>query len=186
MGEWQQELAAKWFNQSSIIQRAGTHWDLLPVVTVSGLRLFVVSQEVIPSFSASLAVLLQNVLRQPPGGWGQRTHVHTRIPAHTLKNNCTFVTKPCTDGVSHLQVSRIADSEDSVMLMLGRCLPHIVPNVLLAKREVTPPLSQTLLFISWCSLHPARCCHHHRLLLEVFNRYTHSGKAMQSENFPSI
>lgn len=23
------------------------------------------------------------------------------------------------------------------MLMLGRCLPHIVPNVLLAKREVT-------------------------------------------------
>lgn len=34
------------------------------------------------------------------------------------------------------QVSRIADSEDSVMLMLGRCLPHIVPNVLLAKREV--------------------------------------------------
>lgn len=35
-----------------------------------------------------------------------------------------------------LQVSRIADSEKSVMLMLGRCLPHIVPNVLLAKREV--------------------------------------------------
>lgn len=35
------------------------------------------------------------------------------------------------------QVSRIADSEESVMLMLGRCLPHIVPNVLLAKREVS-------------------------------------------------
>ncbi|KAH0617982.1 hypothetical protein JD844_016820 [Phrynosoma platyrhinos] len=34
------------------------------------------------------------------------------------------------------EVSRIADSEKSVMLMLGRCLPHIVPNVLLAKREV--------------------------------------------------
>ncbi|KAL7984564.1 hypothetical protein Chor_003134 [Crotalus horridus] len=33
------------------------------------------------------------------------------------------------------EVSRIADSEKSVMLMLGRCLPHIVPNVLLAKRE---------------------------------------------------
>ncbi|MED6290209.1 hypothetical protein CHARACLAT_010775 [Characodon lateralis] len=33
------------------------------------------------------------------------------------------------------EVSRIADSEESVMLMLGRCLPHIVPNVLLAKRE---------------------------------------------------
>lgn len=38
--------------------------------------------------------------------------------------------------VFHLQVSRIADSENGVMLMLGRCLPHIVPNVLLAKREV--------------------------------------------------
>ncbi|XP_008579891.1 PREDICTED: lisH domain and HEAT repeat-containing protein KIAA1468 homolog [Galeopterus variegatus] len=35
----------------------------------------------------------------------------------------------------HIMVSRIADSEKSVMLMLGRCLPHIVPNVLLAKRE---------------------------------------------------
>ncbi len=38
------------------------------------------------------------------------------------------------------KVSRIADSEQSVMLMLGRCLPHIVPNVLLAKREVTHDL----------------------------------------------
>uniref|UniRef100_A0A8C8SVM3 RAB11 binding and LisH domain, coiled-coil and HEAT repeat containing n=1 Tax=Pelusios castaneus TaxID=367368 RepID=A0A8C8SVM3_9SAUR len=28
------------------------------------------------------------------------------------------------------EVSRIADSEKSVMLMLGRCLPHIVPNVI--------------------------------------------------------
>ncbi|XP_004467299.1 RAB11-binding protein RELCH isoform X3 [Dasypus novemcinctus] len=38
------------------------------------------------------------------------------------------------------EVSRIADSEKSVMLMLGRCLPHIVPNVLLAKREELIPL----------------------------------------------
>lgn len=38
------------------------------------------------------------------------------------------------------------------MLMLGRCLPHIVPNVLLAKREVTPssaaPVHQPLLTVS--------------------------------------
>jgi hypothetical protein len=38
------------------------------------------------------------------------------------------------------------------MLMLGRCLPHIVPNVLLAKREVRPikvpqPRSPIMLFI---------------------------------------
>ncbi|CAB1349924.1 unnamed protein product [Coregonus sp. 'balchen'] len=38
------------------------------------------------------------------------------------------------------EVSRIADNEESVMLMLGRCLPHIVPNVLLAKREELIPL----------------------------------------------
>ncbi|KAM4705579.1 RAB11-binding protein RELCH isoform 1-T1 [Rhinophrynus dorsalis] len=38
------------------------------------------------------------------------------------------------------EVSRIADSENGVMLMLGRCLPHIVPNVLLAKREELIPL----------------------------------------------
>ncbi|XP_030059094.1 RAB11-binding protein RELCH isoform X2 [Microcaecilia unicolor] len=38
------------------------------------------------------------------------------------------------------EVSRIADSEKGVMLMLGRCLPHIVPNVLLAKREELIPL----------------------------------------------
>ncbi|XP_043850352.1 RAB11-binding protein RELCH isoform X4 [Dromiciops gliroides] len=38
------------------------------------------------------------------------------------------------------EVSRIADSEKNVMLMLGRCLPHIVPNVLLAKREELIPL----------------------------------------------
>uniref|UniRef100_A0ABM5GAH0 RAB11-binding protein RELCH isoform X2 n=1 Tax=Pogona vitticeps TaxID=103695 RepID=A0ABM5GAH0_9SAUR len=38
------------------------------------------------------------------------------------------------------EVSQIADSEKSVMLMLGRCLPHIVPNVLLAKREELIPL----------------------------------------------
>ncbi|XP_048449010.1 RAB11-binding protein RELCH-like [Rhincodon typus] len=40
-----------------------------------------------------------------------------------------------TDSRLGAEVSRIADSEQCVMLMLGRCLPHIVPNVLLAKRE---------------------------------------------------
>uniref|UniRef100_A0A8C1JRJ3 RAB11 binding and LisH domain, coiled-coil and HEAT repeat containing n=1 Tax=Cyprinus carpio TaxID=7962 RepID=A0A8C1JRJ3_CYPCA len=45
-----------------------------------------------------------------------------------------------TDSRLGSEVSRIADSEQSVMLMLGRCLPHIVPNVLLAKREELIPL----------------------------------------------
>uniref|UniRef100_A0A8C7QA97 RAB11 binding and LisH domain, coiled-coil and HEAT repeat containing n=1 Tax=Oncorhynchus mykiss TaxID=8022 RepID=A0A8C7QA97_ONCMY len=43
--------------------------------------------------------------------------------------------KMSADSRLGAEVSRIADNEESVMLMLGRCLPHIVPNVLLAKRE---------------------------------------------------
>ncbi|XP_026148160.1 RAB11-binding protein RELCH homolog isoform X9 [Mastacembelus armatus] len=46
----------------------------------------------------------------------------------------------CSDSRLGAEVSRLADSEESVMLMLGRCLPHIVPNVLLAKREELIPL----------------------------------------------
>uniref|UniRef100_A0A4W3JBE7 RAB11 binding and LisH domain, coiled-coil and HEAT repeat containing n=1 Tax=Callorhinchus milii TaxID=7868 RepID=A0A4W3JBE7_CALMI len=55
------------------------------------------------------------------------------------------------------EVSRIADSEKSVMLMLGRCLPHIVPNVLLAKRErMVVHLCQELIPLILCTacLHP--------------------------------
>uniref|UniRef100_A0AAR2J1H5 LisH domain and HEAT repeat-containing protein KIAA1468 n=1 Tax=Pygocentrus nattereri TaxID=42514 RepID=A0AAR2J1H5_PYGNA len=55
------------------------------------------------------------------------------------------------------EVSRIADSEESVMLMLGRCLPHIVPNVLLAKRErMVVHLCQELIPLILCTacLHP--------------------------------
>ncbi|XP_058620718.1 RAB11-binding protein RELCH homolog isoform X3 [Onychostoma macrolepis] len=55
------------------------------------------------------------------------------------------------------EVSRIADSEQSVMLMLGRCLPHIVPNVLLAKRErMVVHLCQELIPLILCTacLHP--------------------------------
>ncbi|KAF3829778.1 hypothetical protein GH733_001729 [Mirounga leonina] len=47
---------------------------------------------------------------------------------------------PSLETPQIVEVSRIADSEKSVMLMLGRCLPHIVPNVLLAKREELIPL----------------------------------------------
>ena len=36
------------------------------------------------------------------------------------------------------KVSSITDSDgEKVVLMLGRCLPYIVPNVILAKREVS-------------------------------------------------
>ncbi|XP_056869000.1 RAB11-binding protein RELCH homolog isoform X8 [Takifugu flavidus] len=63
----------------------------------------------------------------------------------------------CSDSRLGAEVSRIADSEDSVMLMLGRCLPHIVPNVLLAKRErMVAHLCQELIPLILCTacLHP--------------------------------
>ncbi|PKU43269.1 hypothetical protein llap_6421 [Limosa lapponica baueri] len=47
-----------------------------------------------------------------------------------------------------IEVSRIADSEKSVMLMLGRCLPHIVPNVLLAKREINHKYPERRLLVA--------------------------------------
>ncbi|XP_042608293.1 RAB11-binding protein RELCH homolog isoform X3 [Cyprinus carpio] len=62
-----------------------------------------------------------------------------------------------TDSRLGSEVSRIADSEQSVMLMLGRCLPHIVPNVLLAKRErMVVHLCQELIPLILCTacLHP--------------------------------
>uniref|UniRef100_A0A8C5PSV8 LisH domain and HEAT repeat-containing protein KIAA1468 n=1 Tax=Leptobrachium leishanense TaxID=445787 RepID=A0A8C5PSV8_9ANUR len=55
------------------------------------------------------------------------------------------------------EVSRISDSENGVLLMLGRCLPHIVPNVLLAKRErLIVHLCQELIPLILCTacLHP--------------------------------
>ncbi|XP_043575542.1 RAB11-binding protein RELCH homolog isoform X2 [Chiloscyllium plagiosum] len=62
-----------------------------------------------------------------------------------------------TDSRLGAEVSRIADSEQCVMLMLGRCLPHIVPNVLLAKREkMVIHLCQELIPLILCTacLHP--------------------------------
>ena len=35
-----------------------------------------------------------------------------------------------------LEVARPSDSPEQAVLQMARCLPHIVPNVILAKREV--------------------------------------------------
>ncbi|XP_077982155.1 RAB11-binding protein RELCH homolog [Glandiceps talaboti] len=48
-----------------------------------------------------------------------------------------------------VEVSKIAQSNENVVLMLARCLPHIVPNVLLAKREELIPV-----ILCTVSLHP--------------------------------
>ncbi|EEC17230.1 conserved hypothetical protein [Ixodes scapularis] len=46
-------------------------------------------------------------------------------------------------------VTHVAATGDEVVLMLSRCLPHIVPNVLLAKREASIPL-----LLAAINLHP--------------------------------
>ncbi|XP_029838748.3 RAB11-binding protein RELCH homolog isoform X2 [Ixodes scapularis] len=46
-------------------------------------------------------------------------------------------------------VTHVAATGDEVVLMLSRCLPHIVPNVLLAKREELVPL-----LLAAINLHP--------------------------------
>uniref|UniRef100_A0A4W5PL45 RAB11 binding and LisH domain, coiled-coil and HEAT repeat containing n=1 Tax=Hucho hucho TaxID=62062 RepID=A0A4W5PL45_9TELE len=72
-------------------------------------------------------------------GWGNgSTLPYVLSPAfqQALLSFC----KMSADSRLGAEVSRIADNEESVMLMLGRCLPHIVPNVLLAKREELIPL----------------------------------------------
>ena len=35
-----------------------------------------------------------------------------------------------------LEIAKLSDSSTDILQLLGRCLPHIVPNVILAKREV--------------------------------------------------
>ena len=35
-----------------------------------------------------------------------------------------------------LKVCKLSNADENVVLILARCLPHIVPNVLLNKREV--------------------------------------------------
>ena len=56
------------------------------------------------------------------------------------KNVATNRDKPY---IKLFQVSKIKDADQQkVVAMLARCLPHIVPNVLLAKREVSTQREQ--------------------------------------------
>ncbi|XP_076331644.1 RAB11-binding protein RELCH homolog isoform X1 [Tachypleus tridentatus] len=48
------------------------------------------------------------------------------------------------------EVAEVVDSCEKVVLMLGRCLPHIVPNVILAKREELIPV-----ILCTIGLHPS-------------------------------
>ncbi|XP_022049389.1 RAB11-binding protein RELCH homolog isoform X2 [Acanthochromis polyacanthus] len=90
---------------------------------------------------------------QPPVQFDQPNRKLSPVFQQALLSFCRM----CSDSRLGAEVSRIADSEESVMLMLGRCLPHIVPNVLLAKRErMVAHLCQELIPLILCTacLHP--------------------------------
>lgn len=48
----------------------------------------------------------------------------------------TQTQKPLSDNRIAMELQEVAESGSEVILMLARCLPHVVPNILLAKREV--------------------------------------------------
>uniref|UniRef100_A0A8C2ZWK1 RAB11 binding and LisH domain, coiled-coil and HEAT repeat containing n=1 Tax=Cyclopterus lumpus TaxID=8103 RepID=A0A8C2ZWK1_CYCLU len=96
---------------------------------------------------------LNTLKRRPPVQFAQPNRKLSPAFQQALLSFCRM----CSDSRLGAEVSRIADSEESVMLMLGRCLPHIVPNVLLAKRErMVTHLCQELIPLILCTacLHP--------------------------------
>ncbi|XP_034799786.1 RAB11-binding protein RELCH isoform X5 [Pan paniscus] len=97
----------------------------------------------------------------PPSSLSSKNTVHFDKPNRKLSpafhQALLSFCRMSADSRLGYEVSRIADSEKSVMLMLGRCLPHIVPNVLLAKRErMVLHLCQELIPLILCTacLHP--------------------------------
>ncbi|XP_068437318.1 RAB11-binding protein RELCH homolog isoform X4 [Clinocottus analis] len=96
---------------------------------------------------------LNTLKKRPPVQFAQPNRKLSPAFQQALLSFCRM----CSDSRLGAEVSRIADSEESVMLMLGRCLPHIVPNVLLAKRErMVAHLCQELIPLILCTacLHP--------------------------------
>ncbi|XP_038050849.1 RAB11-binding protein RELCH-like [Patiria miniata] len=70
-------------------------------------------------------------------------------PFQQAINEAVLPVRDVTQARLREEVSRIADDGAGVVQMLARCLPHIVPNVLIAKREELVPL-----IVCTVTLHP--------------------------------
>ena len=55
-----------------------------------------------------------------------------------------------------LKVCKLSNADENVVLILARCLPHIVPNVLLNKREVSNDRSSEAVYIPRCTFSLSR------------------------------
>ncbi|XP_051003174.1 RAB11-binding protein RELCH isoform X3 [Acomys russatus] len=115
----------------------------------------------IPKENSSSSLPRKDREELPPSSVPSKSTVHFDQPNRKLSpafhQALLSFCRMSADSRLGSEVSRIADSEKSVMLMLGRCLPHIVPNVLLAKRErMVLHLCQELIPLILCTacLHP--------------------------------
>ncbi|KAM5157223.1 RAB11-binding protein RELCH isoform 2-T2 [Mantella aurantiaca] len=96
--------------------------------------------EDIPPIAEMSSITKRALLSTPPLKDGIQFDQPNRTLSPAFHQALLSFCRMSADSRLGSEVSRIADSENGVMLMLGRCLPHIVPNVLLAKREELIPL----------------------------------------------
>ncbi|CAH1269897.1 KIAA1468 [Branchiostoma lanceolatum] len=75
--------------------------------------------------------------------------IPNRKMSEAFRRTLISMTQTVVDNRLGSEVSKIAGSGEGVVMMLARCLPHIVPNVLLAKREELIPL-----ILCTVALHP--------------------------------
>ncbi|CAB3998176.1 lisH domain and HEAT repeat-containing KIAA1468 homolog isoform X2, partial [Paramuricea clavata] len=70
----------------------------------------------------------------------ENDHLCQRKLCPTFKQALLNIAQVQHDSRVSNEVARLAKTEESAVLVLSRCLPHIVPNVLLNKREELLPL----------------------------------------------
>ena len=92
---------------------------------------------------------VKNVDQNPSvNGGGEREEeeeeekVNTRHMSVVFRQELLNTVHLKIDSRIGLEIATLSDSRCDVVQLVARCLPHIVPNVLLAKREVSPSVSQ--------------------------------------------
>ena len=76
----------------------------------------------------------------------EKEEVNTRHMSVVFRQELLNTVHLKIDSRIGLEIAKLSDSQYDVVQLVARCLPHIVPNVLLAKREVSqsahsPPTS---------------------------------------------
>ena len=68
---------------------------------------------------------------------GEDNGVGTRNMSVAFRHELLNTVHLKIDSRIGLEIARLSDSKYDIVQLIGRCLPHIVPNVILAKREVS-------------------------------------------------